>query len=101
VGTGISFPHYSRDWYVTLRLTAGMDHRFHAPPDLHMTQVRCISGDTWNANPVAASFAKGEEMGWFVHGSTIIVVAPASWSPDAELVTGQRISMGAPLLRRA
>ena len=40
-------------WYVTLRLTAGMYHRFHAPHDLFVERVRYISGDTWNVNPIA------------------------------------------------
>jgi phosphatidylserine decarboxylase len=148
-------------WYVTLRLTAGMYHRFHAPHDLTVEQVRYISGDTWNVNPIAlrrverlfcknerapitvrmqsgqrlalvpvaavlvasirlpwldaernvrssgegvrvsaARFAKGEEMGWFEHGSTIIVLAPRGCAPVAELVEGQRIAMGQPLLRQ-
>jgi phosphatidylserine decarboxylase len=39
--------------YVTLRLTAGMYHRFHAPADCLVEQVTYISGDTWNTNPIA------------------------------------------------
>jgi phosphatidylserine decarboxylase len=39
--------------FVTLRLTAGMYHRFHAPHDLIVERVRYISGDTWNVNPIA------------------------------------------------
>ena len=39
--------------YVTLRLTAGMYHHFHAPHDLTVEQVTYISGDCWNVNPVA------------------------------------------------
>ncbi|MGH8563297.1 MAG: archaetidylserine decarboxylase [Gammaproteobacteria bacterium] len=124
--------------YVTLRLTSGMYHRFHAPHDCRVEQVTYLSGDTWNVNPIAlkrveklfcknerallrvrleatghvvtlvpvaavlvasirlhfldvllhlghrgpnvipcdAPFRKGEEMGWFQHGSTIIVFAP-------------------------
>jgi phosphatidylserine decarboxylase len=148
-------------WYVTLRLTAGMYHRFHAPHDLAVEQVRYISGDTWNVNPIAlkrierlfcknerapirvrleatgeslvlvpvaavlvasirlpfldpdhgvraqgpgvrscqASFRKGEEMGWFEHGSTIVVLAPARWRPRPGLAEGAPIRMGEPLLR--
>ena len=41
----------SGGWYVTLRLTAGMYHRFHAPHDLTAERLRYISGDTWNVNP--------------------------------------------------
>jgi phosphatidylserine decarboxylase len=44
---------FSDGWYLTLRLTAGMYHRFHAPHDLTVEQVRYISGDTWNVNPIA------------------------------------------------
>ena len=147
-------------WFVTLRLTAGMYHRFHAPHDLTVEQVRYISGDTWNVNPIAlkrierlfcknerapitarlavgqqialvpvaailvasirlpwldpdrnvragregvrpssARFAKGEEMGWFEHGSTIVVLSPADCPPVEGLVEGQAIRMGEPLLR--
>ena len=39
--------------YVTLRLTSSMYHRFHAPHDCRVEQVRYISGDTWNVNPTA------------------------------------------------
>ena len=39
--------------YATLRLTAGMYHRFHAPYDCVVQQVDYISGDTWNVNPIA------------------------------------------------
>jgi phosphatidylserine decarboxylase len=150
---------YRDGWYVTLRLTAGMYHRFHAPQDLEVEQVRYIAGDTWNVNPIAlkrierlfcknerapvtvrlaggqrlvlvpvaavlvasirmpflddarnvrslgpglhpcmARFARGEEMGWFEHGSTIIVVAPPDCVPVAGLEQGQMIRMGMPLL---
>ena len=148
-------------WYVTLRLTAGMYHRFHAPHDLTVEQLRYISGDTWNVNPVAlkrierlycknerapltvrldegasrmvlvpvaavlvasirlpwldseanvrskgervvrcaAHFAKGEEMGWFEHGSTIVVIAPPQHAPVDHLTEGTPIRMGQALLR--
>ena len=39
--------------FVTLRLTAGMYHRFHAPADGRIEQVRYLAGDTWNVNPIA------------------------------------------------
>jgi phosphatidylserine decarboxylase len=147
-------------WYVTLRLTAGMYHRFHAPHDLKVEQVRYISGDTWNVNPIAlrrierlfcknerapvkvrikagdpimlvpvaavlvasirmpfidpdcgirtggerviasdAVFRKGEEMGWFEHGSTIVVLTPKRWRPSEALIDGVPIQMGQALLR--
>lgn len=148
-------------WYVTLRLTAGMYHRFHAPHDLVVEQLRYISGDTWNVNPIAlkrierlfcknerapitvrldgtggklvlvpvaavlvasirlpwldavenvrskgervvrpaARFAKGEEMGWFEHGSTIVVIAPPGHAPAEGLAEGAGIRMGEALMR--
>jgi len=42
---------------------------------------------------------KGEEMGWFEHGSTIIVLAPAGFTLAPGLAQGMRIRMGEPLLR--
>src|SRR6478752_5406553 len=45
-----------------------------------------------------AIYRKGEEMGWFQHGSTIIVLAPPGVSLRPELREGQRIRMGQPLL---
>jgi phosphatidylserine decarboxylase len=148
-------------WYVTLRLTAGMYHRFHAPHDLAVEQLRYISGDTWNVNPVAlrrierlfcknerapltvrldatgarvalipiaavlvasinfpwldptqnvrsqgervvhprTRFAKGEEMGWFEHGSTIVALAPPQLVPFRDLAEGKAIRMGEALMR--
>ena len=44
---------YRNGRYVTLRLTASMYHRFHAPYDCVVEQVTAISGDTWNVNPIA------------------------------------------------
>jgi phosphatidylserine decarboxylase len=146
--------------YVTLRLTASMYHRFHAPHDCRVEQVTYISGDTWNVNPIAlkrierlfckneravlrtklaatghtvtlvpvaailvagirlhfldmvldlghhgpnvfpsdAPFRKGEEMGWFQHGSTIIVFAPDSFRLCQNVQEGAIIRMGQPLL---
>jgi phosphatidylserine decarboxylase len=45
-----------------------------------------------------AQLAKGEEMGWFEHGSTIIVFAPPGISLCARWKTGDLIRMGQPLL---
>ena len=39
--------------FVTLRLTSGMYHRFHAPYDCRVERVTYVSGDTWNVNPIA------------------------------------------------
>ncbi len=146
--------------FVTLRLTAGMYHHFHAPHDLIVEQVDYIPGDAWNVNPPAlkrverlfcrneraairarlaqggspvtlvpvaavlvaglrlpfvgaldlriggartipcdASFAKGDRIGWFEHGSTIILFAPAGFALEESVREGQRIRTGAPLLR--
>jgi phosphatidylserine decarboxylase len=149
--------------FATLRLTAAMYHRFHAPHDCHVERVTHIWGDVWNVNPstvarvprlfckneraviqtrldrgnhlltlvpVAAvlvagirlrfadlvvdprraqppasasgvHFRKGEEMGWFEHGSTIIVLAPRGFSLAENVRTGTIIRMGQPLMRVA
>ena len=147
--------------YVTLRLTAGMYHRFHAPYDCRLETVSYQPGELWNVNPVAlrridklscrneravlrtrltpggepvtlvpvaailvagirlhcldrvldstqrqpaafapqANFEKGEEMGWFQHGSTILVFAPDGFALCAGVETGRTIRMGGPLMR--
>jgi len=146
--------------YVTLRLTASMYHRFHAPYDGRVECVTYIAGDTWNVNPIAlkrieklfcrneravlrmrltgghvialvpvaailvagirlnflanlrdldhdgpkttrcdAPFGKGAEMGWFEHGSTIIVFAPRGFALCDAVREGTRIRMGEPLMR--
>lgn len=153
---------YAGGTYATLRLTAGMYHRFHAPADLTVREVRYISGDCWNVNPVAlkrverlfcrneraviraalddgteillvpvaailvagirltfldtpallreggersvalsARLSRGEEMGWFEHGSTIVVLTPAGLRVAEDLATGDRIRAGRRLLMRA
>jgi phosphatidylserine decarboxylase len=46
-----------------------------------------------------ASFAKGQEMGWFQHGSTILVFAPAGFELADGIVPGARIRMGQALMR--
>jgi len=47
-----------------------------------------------NCIPCDHFLAKGEEMGWFEHGSTIIVFAPRGMSLNAGLREGDRIRMG-------
>lgn len=151
---------HRRGTYVTLRLTSGMYHRFHAPADCRVRHVTYISGDTWNVNPIAlrrveklfcrneravirtelddggavitlvpvaavlvaslrlhwldvrlhlryrgpneipcdAVLAKGQEMGWFEHGSTIIVFAPEGFTLCEGVVPGRKIRMGEALL---
>jgi phosphatidylserine decarboxylase len=44
-------------------------------------------------------FEKGEELGWFEHGSTIIVFAPRGFSLSPGIATGVRLRMGQPLMR--
>jgi phosphatidylserine decarboxylase len=49
--------------------------------------------------PCSASLSKGEEMGRFEHGSTIIVFAPDGFSLCDGVVEGKTIRMGEPLMR--
>ena len=45
-----------------------------------------------------AAFGKGEEMGWFQHGSTVIVLAPRTFSLCANVREGALIRVGQPLM---
>ncbi|HEX6240539.1 MAG TPA: phosphatidylserine decarboxylase, partial [Polyangiales bacterium] len=45
-----------------------------------------------------AEYTKGQEMGWFQHGSTIIVFAPKGVRLDPGLHSGKLVRMGEPLL---
>jgi len=153
------------DWrdglFMTIRITSSMYHRFHAPCDGKLTQVKYFSGDTWNVNPIAlkrveklfcknerallrleagpskypvalvpvaavlvasirlhaipellhtrytgpdeiacdTAFRKGEELGWFQHGSTIIVFVPNGFQWAAGLCEGTPIKMGQALFK--
>ena len=153
--------NYRNGSYATLRLKSSMYHRFHAPHDGCIEQVRYISGDTWNVNPIALrrierlfckneravvrlrlsangqcatlvavaailvasirlhcldaalnrnyeergviechdSVRKGDELGWFEHGSTIIVFAPKGFALCDSIRDGAAIRMGEPLMR--
>lgn len=51
-----------------------------------------------NVIPCAARFSRGEEMGWFQHGSTIVVFAPPGFSLCEGIAEGARIRMGEALL---
>jgi len=155
--------HYQQGSYVTLCLTAGMYHRFHAPGDCRVEQVSYISGDTWNVNPIAvqriqnlfckneravirlrlepsghlvtlvpvaailvasirltflnvllhlryrgpnhipcaAALKRGEQMGWFQHGSTIIAFVPPGVRLVEGLASGTTVRMGQPLFTLA
>jgi phosphatidylserine decarboxylase len=52
-----------------------------------------------NVIPCDASLRRGEEMGWFEHGSTIIVFAPRGAVLSDGVLEGGRIQMGRPLMR--
>lgn len=142
--------------YVTLRLKSSMYHHFHAPCDAQIRDVRYISGDTWNVNPVALKtverlfcrneravirmrskragesmtivavaailvasmrirgidvplnleydgpkrircvrdFSKGEEIGHFEQGSTLVMFVPPGYRLAKGLATGDVIRMG-------
>ena len=49
--------------------------------------------------PGEAHFAKGQEMGWFQHGSTIIVFSPRGCTLAAGIAPGVGIRMGQALMR--
>jgi phosphatidylserine decarboxylase len=49
--------------------------------------------------PCDARFTKGQEMGWFQHGSTILVFAPKSFGFAPGIQEGTPIKMGQALLR--
>ena len=49
--------------------------------------------------PCRARYAKGEEMGWFQHGSTIIVFAPRGFSLAGGIVDGVRVRVGNALMQ--
>jgi phosphatidylserine decarboxylase len=51
-----------------------------------------------NVIPCDVGLRKGEEMGWFEHGSTIIVFAPPGLQLHASVSDGARIRMGQALL---
>ena len=47
----------------------------------------------------AADYRKGDEMGWFEHGSTIVLLAQPTWSLAPDVEGGSTIRMGQPLFR--
>ena len=153
---------YHNGRFVTLRLKSSMYHHFHAPCAAHIRELRYISGDTWNVNPIALkvveqlfcrneravidldinsdteavmlvpvaailvasmrlrgiaeplnlvyrgpntipcdlSLEKGEKIGHFEHGSTIIMLTSPGFDFDDRISTGAIIRMGQPLMRR-
>ena len=68
-------------------------------------RLHCLEGSLGlrqrRANIIACDshFHKGEEMGWFEHGSTIIVFAPKGFSLCEGVYEGATIRMGEPLMR--
>jgi phosphatidylserine decarboxylase len=52
-----------------------------------------------NVIPCDVTLRRGEEMGWFEHGSTIIVFAPRGVSLSGRVHEGDRIQMGRALMR--
>jgi phosphatidylserine decarboxylase len=165
LGEGAHTDDWRDGYFVTVRLTSSMYHRFHSPFEGTVEKLRYFSGDTWNVNPIAlrrveklfckneraclemringdspargqrvalvpvaailvasirlhffdvllhlqysgpdvidcnATFGKGQEMGWFQHGSTIIVLAPKGFILDSSLAQGMNIRMGQALMR--
>lgn len=52
-----------------------------------------------NEMPCSAMLTKGQEMGWFEHGSTIIVFVPRGFALAPGITPGTRIRMGQALLQ--
>jgi phosphatidylserine decarboxylase len=67
--------------YVTLRLTAAMYHRFHAPGDGTVEDVWFVPGDAWNVNP--ATLARVER----VYCRNTRAIVPMRLSAPATMVT--------------
>ena len=69
-------------------------------------KLHCLPGsvDIRHAGPeqlaCSASYAKGDEMGYFQHGSTIILFATHDHALCEGVQEGRRIDMGRPLLHR-
>lgn len=53
-----------------------------------------------NEMPCSAPHTKGQEMGWFEHGSTIIVFVPRGFELAEGIATGVQIRAGQALLKR-
>lgn len=63
---------------------------------------RLLNADTIGpvSFPCDVAVRKGEELGWFEHGSTIIVLAPEGFEFCGNVVGAARIRAGQPLLRK-
>jgi phosphatidylserine decarboxylase len=55
--------------------------------------------DSPNITACDAAFRKGEEIGWFQHGSTIVLFAPGDFKLCDQVREGATIRMGQPLMR--
>jgi phosphatidylserine decarboxylase len=67
---------------------------------LRFLDVALRSGDPARRTfPCDAALRKGEEMGWFEHGSTIILLAPDGFRLGDGVTEGMTIRAGRPLLR--
>ena len=53
-----------------------------------------------NEIPCGVAVGKGEELGWFQHGSTILLFVPPGFAFAKGIASGARICMGQALLRR-
>jgi phosphatidylserine decarboxylase len=70
--------------------------RFHAVDVLLNLRYKGL-----NDIPCDATYVKGQEMGWFEHGSTILMFVPPGFAMADGVKTGEIIRMGESLLRRA
>jgi phosphatidylserine decarboxylase len=52
-----------------------------------------------NEMPCDAAYVKGQEMGWFEHGSTILVFVPKGFALAEGIAPGVQIRMGQALLQ--
>jgi phosphatidylserine decarboxylase len=69
---------------------------------LHFLDVVLNAGTTGpTVFPCDVTVRKGDELGWFEHGSTIIVLAPDSFEFCDNVSEGARICAGQPLLRKS
>jgi phosphatidylserine decarboxylase len=68
---------------------------------LHFLDVRLhLRWKGPNEIPCDVPVSRGQELGWFEHGSTIIVFAPPGLTLAEGIEPGRRLRMGEPLLRR-
>ena len=64
-----------------------------------LQNLRDLDHDSPKTTICDAHFHKGDEMGWFEHGSTILVFAPKDFSLYESVQEGVTIRMGQPLMR--